>query len=175
MRALGKRPKLLLPLLLLVPGVAVSAIAFRGQQPIFYKHKIHAGQLEIPCTDCHVGAETADHATIPSAEKCRMCHESAIGKSPEEAKLVRMLAGGGEIPWHRVTRVAEHVHFSHRRHVAAGRIMCETCHGQVAKMEAPFTKPFINFRSETGMERCISCHLRSGNPRASVDCALCHR
>jgi hypothetical protein len=25
------------------------------------------------------------------------------------------------------------------------------------------------------MERCIACHLESGNPRASIDCALCHR
>jgi hypothetical protein len=25
------------------------------------------------------------------------------------------------------------------------------------------------------MERCIACHLESANPRANVDCALCHR
>jgi hypothetical protein len=25
------------------------------------------------------------------------------------------------------------------------------------------------------MERCIACHLESGNPRASIDCSLCHR
>jgi hypothetical protein len=25
------------------------------------------------------------------------------------------------------------------------------------------------------MERCIACHIESGNPRAGIDCALCHR
>jgi hypothetical protein len=42
-------------------------------------------------------------------------------------------------------------------------------------MEEPFTEPFISFRREVGMERCIACHVASGNPRASIDCALCHR
>jgi len=159
------------PLLLLV-GCQAPA---QQQQPIAYPHKLHVAQMEIPCTECHVGAEVADHATIPGREKCLQCHEEQLGESAEEARLVEMLAGGEEIPWHRVTRVAGHVHFSHRRHVVAGGIICETCHGEVAAMEQPFARPFISFRSETGMERCIACHLNSGNARASVDCALCHR
>jgi hypothetical protein len=159
-----------------------SLIAFTGcdsssraEQPIEFKHKIHVAQLEIPCTHCHVGVEEADHATIPTRDICLQCHEEALGESAEEARLVKFLATDKPIPWNRVTRVAEHVHFSHRRHVVAGGIICETCHGQVAEMEAPFSQPFINYRGETGMERCIGCHLASGNPRAVVDCTLCHR
>jgi hypothetical protein len=57
----------------------------------------------------------------------------------------------------------------------AGQILCETCHGPVSDRELPFTQPYMNFRSETGMERCISCHLASGNPRATIDCTLCHK
>jgi c(7)-type cytochrome triheme protein len=158
--------------LLILAGCGPSA---EMEQPIAYKHKIHVAMLDIPCTDCHVGAEMADHATLPSRDKCLECHRQPLGESPEEARLLEILATGEPIPWRRVTRVAEHVHFSHRRHVVAGGIICETCHGQVTEMEEPFTKPFISFARETGMERCIACHLASGNPRASVDCALCHR
>jgi hypothetical protein len=86
-----------------------------------------------------------------------------------------VLASGEPIRWRRVHKLQEHVHFSHRRHVVAGRILCETCHGEVSERDVPFVRPFISFNTELGMERCIACHLESGNPRASIDCALCHR
>ena len=158
--------------LLAVTGCDSSS---RVEQPFAFKHKIHVAELEIPCTHCHIGVEVADHATIPARDICLECHEEALGDSPEEVRLVEFLATGEPIPWQRVTRVDEHVHFSHRRHVVAGGIICETCHGQVPEMESPFSQPFINYRGETGMERCIGCHLASGNPRALVDCTLCHR
>jgi hypothetical protein len=158
--------------LLLASGCPVSRDV---EQPIAFKHKIHVAKEEIPCTDCHAGAEEADQATIPDAEICLDCHEDAIGDSREEIKLVEMLAGEEPIPWQRVHKLQENVHFSHRRHVVAGRILCETCHGQVLERDAPFTRPFISFNTELGMERCIACHLESGNPRASIDCTLCHR
>jgi hypothetical protein len=144
-------------------------------QPIAFVHRIHVAAEEIPCTDCHVGAEDAQHATIPVGEVCEDCHEEAVGESAEETKLVEMLASGQPIAWQRVHRLREYVRFSHRRHVVAGQILCETCHGEVAERELPFTRPFIRFNTELGMERCIACHLESGNPRAGIDCALCHR
>jgi len=143
-------------------------------QPFAYPHQIHVTQEGISCIECHPGAETADHATIPQTGVCAECHEEAIGESAEEARLVEWLASGEPIPWRRVTRVAEHVHFSHRRHVLAGQILCETCHGEVKDLMEPITRPFRNFQGEIGMERCIACHLASGNPRATVDCVLCH-
>jgi hypothetical protein len=145
------------------------------EQPVAFQHKVHVAEEEIPCTDCHEGAEDADHATIPVAELCADCHEEAIGESPEEAKLVLFVENEEAIPWVRVHRLDEHVHFSHRRHVVAGRILCERCHGEVAEREIPFAQPFLSFEGELGMERCVGCHLESGNPRASIDCALCHR
>ncbi len=144
------------------------------EQPIAFNHRLHVAQEEIACTECHIGAEEATYATIPGPDICMDCHEEAIGESVEEARLVAMLEAGGGIPWQRVTRVAEHVHFSHRRHVSAGQILCETCHGDVHTRQEPFSRPFIDFAGETGMERCIDCHRRSGNPRAVLDCALCH-
>lgn len=145
------------------------------EQPIAFVHKVHVAEEEIPCTDCHVGAEEADHATIPLTEACVECHEEAIGESPAEARLVRFVEEEEPIPWKRVHRLHEHVRFSHRRHVVAGQILCERCHGEVAELELPFSRPYVNFSGELGMERCVTCHLESGNPRASIDCALCHR
>jgi hypothetical protein len=157
---------------LLASGCPVSRDV---EQPIAFNHKIHVAEEEIPCTDCHTGAEEAEHATIPDGKVCLDCHEDAIGDSREEIKLVEMLASGAPIRWQRVHKLQEHVHFSHRRHVVAGRVLCETCHGEVPQRDIPFARPFISFNTELGMERCIACHLESGNPRASIDCALCHR
>jgi hypothetical protein len=145
------------------------------EQPIAFVHKVHVAEEEIPCTDCHEGAEEADHATIPVDEGCTDCHEEAIGDSPEEARLLDFLERGESIPWKRVHRLEEHVRFSHRRHIVAGQILCEECHGEVSERELPFSRPFLSFNRELGMERCVGCHLESGNPRASIDCALCHR
>lgn len=145
------------------------------EQPIAFNHRIHVAQEEISCTECHRGAEESDHATFPEPAICLECHEEPLGDSPEEAKLVALLAGGEAIEWRRVTRLEDHVHFSHRRHILAGRILCETCHGDVHTREQPFARPHLSFEGETGMERCIDCHQASGNPRARIDCALCHR
>ncbi|MHC4932944.1 MAG: cytochrome c3 family protein [Planctomycetota bacterium] len=146
-----------------------------AEQPIAFVHKVHVAEEEIPCTDCHSGAEEADHATIPGTGECEACHDEAIDGSPEETKLARFLEREEEIPWKRVHKLHEHVRFSHRRHVVAGQILCERCHGNVAELALPFSRPFVNFNGEIGMERCVGCHLESGNPRASIDCALCHR
>lgn len=161
---------------LCLPPLAVACSAYRDvEQPIAFVHKVHVAEEEIPCTDCHIGAEDYEHATIPTGDVCLDCHEEPSGDSAEEAKLVEILASGEPLRWKRVHKLREHVRFSHRRHVVAGKILCERCHGEVAELERPFGFPFISFNAELGMERCIACHLESGNPRASVDCTLCHR
>jgi hypothetical protein len=159
-------------ILLLTPSCSPSISA---DQPIAFEHKVHVAEEEIPCTDCHQGAEDSTHATIPVGEVCLDCHEEAIGEGAEEARLVAMLLEEEPIPWIRVHKLEEHVRFSHRRHVLGGQILCERCHGEVSERKLPFSRPFISFNTELGMERCIACHLESGNPRASIDCALCHR
>jgi len=158
-------------------AILLASCAFEEDavQPIAFPHRIHVAQEEIPCTECHRGAEVADHATLPTRDICLDCHEEALGDGAEEKRLMELLQSGEPIPWQRVTRLAEHVHFSHRRHVVAGQILCETCHGPVQERDSPFSRPFISFAREVGMERCIACHLESGNPRAIVGCALCHR
>ncbi|MCC6861209.1 MAG: cytochrome c3 family protein [Bryobacterales bacterium] len=43
-------------------------------QPIAYSHRLHAGELQIPCMYCHFGAEKSRHAGIPAAGVCMNCH-----------------------------------------------------------------------------------------------------
>ncbi len=47
---------------------------YEPPQPIAYSHRLHAGELEIPCLYCHSGAETSRHAGIPAASVCMNCH-----------------------------------------------------------------------------------------------------
>jgi Cytochrome c7 and related cytochrome c len=44
-------------------------------QPISYSHRLHAGELGIPCLHCHGGAERSGTAGIPSAGVCMHCHK----------------------------------------------------------------------------------------------------
>ena len=94
--------------LLLLVGLAFSALAlvpqlrawrlpgdhstYEPQQPIAYSHRLHAGELSIPCQYCHSGAETSRHAGIPAASVCMNCHayitapRSAVRAEEELAK-----------------------------------------------------------------------------------------
>ena len=47
---------------------------FEPVQPIAYSHRLHAGELGIPCLHCHVGAEKGKHAGIPPVNTCMNCH-----------------------------------------------------------------------------------------------------
>ncbi len=45
-------------------------------QPIAYSHRLHAGEMQIPCLYCHFAAEKSRHAGIPPANVCMNCHKS---------------------------------------------------------------------------------------------------
>ena len=44
-------------------------------QPISYSHRLHAGELGIPCLHCHGGAERSRTAGVPSVNVCMNCHK----------------------------------------------------------------------------------------------------
>jgi len=62
-------------------------------QPIAYSHRVHAGDLQIPCLYCHFGAEKSRHAGIPPVNACMNCHQfvtaplGAVRAEDELAKL----------------------------------------------------------------------------------------
>lgn len=55
-----------------LPG---NHVGYSPEQPIAYSHRLHAGELEIPCLYCHFGAEKSRHAGVPSADVCMNCHK----------------------------------------------------------------------------------------------------
>ena len=138
-----------------------------GVQPIAFNHSKHLAS-GMSCTDCHVGAQTQVHATVPGLATCLTCHEAGLTDSAEEKKLRAFGAAKQELAWTPLTRVPSHVYFSHRRHVTLAKLECATCHGAMEKLTAP---PQRLFRPLT-MDNCIECHRKSG---ARTDCNDCHR
>lgn len=141
------------------------------EQPIFYRHDIHAGQYRIPCLYCHNNAANSWTANIPTVSTCMGCHlviqaaDSAGNPNPEIAKLKDFRDRGEPIPWVRVNKIAEHAHFPHMRHVNAG-LACQSCHGNIQQMPRVFAAQNVN-----QMGWCTNCHMRRGITR---DCTTCH-
>ena len=137
-------------------------------QPLVFSHSKHTEDLGLPCTTCHLYAETGTRATIPNIEVCGMCHTAPLTDFPEEARLVEHIQAGEPIPWSKVYWIPDHVFFSHRRHTSVAEIGCETCHGDVGGRATPLTKRLVKI----SMDRCMDCHWATG---ASNDCISCHR
>ncbi len=141
-------------------------------QPIQFPHDAHAGQFLIDCQYCHYSAERSVDAGIPPVETCMGCHAEgrvAGRNNPGEVAKVRDFHARGEpIPWRRIYKVSDHVHFPHMRHVAAG-VACQTCHGEVQEMGV--LEEMAPEAGDLKMGWCISCHLERG---ASRDCTVCH-
>ena len=92
----------------------------------------------------------------------------AITDNPEEEKVRHYAEKSVQIPWRRVYEVPGHVYFSHRRHVALGRLECVRCHGNVGESAAPITVAALPI----SMDRCMGCHAQYD---AASDCNACHR
>jgi hypothetical protein len=63
---------------------------YRPDQPIAYSHRVHAGEMSIPCLYCHFGAERSRTAAVPSASICMNCHKfvtASLGAVREEERL----------------------------------------------------------------------------------------
>ncbi len=43
-------------------------------QPIAFSHRLHAGDLQVPCLYCHSGAGSSRYAGIPAVTTCMNCH-----------------------------------------------------------------------------------------------------
>jgi hypothetical protein len=155
-------------------GVALSVEPV-PHQPIQFNHKLHAGDLGIACETCHAGVEIRRRAGFPSNEVCGDCHVAPLGDSEEAAKLTELLENGTPLAWVQVTVIADHVLFSHQRHVALGNVGCVKCHGEMRERERPITAPAVDFEGRAGMLRCLGCHADSGSPYATRDCIDCHR
>ncbi|NQU34883.1 MAG: cytochrome c3 family protein [Bacteroidetes bacterium] len=137
------------------------------EQPVAYNHTVHLTEAGMDCIDCHLGAETKIHATLPSIKQCKSCHSKSKTESSAEKMVVDAVLSGAEIPWNRIYNLPDHVFFSHRRHVKAGQVACSVCHGEVEKLTKPPSKMIVPI----SMDTCMNCH---DNKSISNDCLTCH-
>ena len=154
--------------------------AYQPRQPIYYSHKVHAGLNQISCLYCHGNAWESRHAAIPSVNVCMNCHKAiqTYDKGPQlydeagneingtmEIQKLHRYAGfdpanaakwnpsmARPIEWVKIHNLPDHVYFNHAQHVHAGNVQCQTCHGEITKMDE--VKQF----SELSMGWCINCH-----------------
>jgi hypothetical protein len=65
---------------------------YEPAQPIAFSHRLHAGEMQIPCLYCHSAAERSRHAGVPAASTCMNCHQfvtaplGALRAEDEQAK-----------------------------------------------------------------------------------------
>jgi Cytochrome c3 len=149
-----------------VVGPMVLAVSLAvARQPVAYSHKQHIA-MGLNCLDCHSSADTGAAATIPSVQKCMLCHAKLGVEKPEVKKIIAYSTAKREIPWERIYgfRTEAAVKFQHAPHVRAG-VVCATCHGDM--VNAATAERLINHNMGT----CLTCHRQN---KASEDCATCH-
>ena len=146
--------------------VDVDTNNLRGpKQPILYRHDIHAGQYQIDCRYCHGYVEVSASPGIPSPAACMGCHTVVQTQNPEVQKLAEAHNSGTPIEWVEVHRLPQFVHFPHQRHVVAGQVACQECHGPIQEMVQVWQY------SSLKMGWCLDCHKSRG---ATTDCTACH-
>ncbi len=141
---------------------------YQPTQPIWFSHKIHAGQNGINCVYCHNSVEKGKAAGIPSVNICMNCHmgvqEGKVSGTKEIAKIydaigwdpdkLQYIEGYEQKPieWVRIHNLQDFVYFNHSQHVVVGKQECQTCHGQIQEMDEVYQY------SDLTMGWCINCH-----------------
>jgi hypothetical protein len=193
-RISGNQKKLGVALSLLVGLLVMGGIVtyfptasnqgYAPEQPIPFSHKLHAGDHKIDCKYCHSNVEVSRHATIPAVSVCMNCHSVVKTDSPHIQKIRKAYTEGKPIEWVRIHELPDYVYFPHNRHIAKG-VSCESCHGEVSKMER------VEQKGALTMGWCMECHRGQTTPQdvlkrvypnekhpkgpvAPVNCNTCH-
>ena len=117
---------------------------YKPEQPIYFSHKIHAGENKIDCQLCHSSAKYGKVSEIPSMNVCMNCHrtiseyngkymEPGKDKSFYDGEIQKIYAATGWDPasqsytgktqpveWTRIHNMPDFVYFNHSQHVVAG-------------------------------------------------------
>jgi len=151
--------------------------SYEPQQPIYFSHKVHPGANQINCQYCHIGVYQGKQATIPSVNICMNCHmaineykgEKLVNADGNEvngtAEIQKLYKYAGYEPgkpwdeskakpieWVRIHNLPDHVYFNHSQHVNAGRVQCQTCHGEITSMNEVYQFAPLS------MGWCLNCH-----------------
>ena len=153
---------------------------YQPVQPIYYSHKVHAGINQINCLYCHGSAWESKTAGIPAVNICMNCHKAitTYEKGPKlynedgdeingTAELAKLYKAAGfdpakpsswdpskakPIEWVKIHNLPDHVYFNHSQHIRAGKVQCQTCHGEITAMDE------VKQVSELSMGWCVNCH-----------------
>lgn len=129
---------------------------YSPDQPILFSHKVHAGDNKIDCKYCHTGVMVSKHAGIPPVSVCMNCHmavrQGRNTGTAEIEKIYKAIETGKPIQWIKVHNLPDHTYFNHAQHVNAGKVACESCHGDVKTMDR------IKQVQMLSMGWCIDCH-----------------
>jgi hypothetical protein len=184
---------------------ASSSQGFAPVQPVDFPHPRHVQLLNLNCIYCHYAAYKSPDPGLPAVSTCMGCHNIIGPQRPKvdtlpartSAALQQLISFAPQlqpdkwkpIPWIRIHKLPEYVHFPHMRHVNAG-VTCQTCHGPIQSMNRVYQYASLN------MGWCINCHVNgyslsdgllaagdTAGARAAVnepvkkaryDCAICH-
>ncbi|MBK6937458.1 MAG: c-type cytochrome [Chitinophagaceae bacterium] len=156
---------------------------YQPEQPIYYSHKVHAGINQVNCLYCHGGAWESKSATIPSVNVCMNCHKGiqTYEKGPKlyteegvevngTAEIMKLYEYAGfdpknaaawdpskakPIEWVKIHNLPDHVYFSHAQHTRAGKVQCQSCHGEITAMDE------VKQVAELSMGWCVNCHRQT--------------
>ena len=167
-----------IPGFLALAAVAAMLSAYAGAsssqgnspvQPVKFPHPTHVQTLKMNCVYCHFSANKSPDPGLPAMSTCMGCHTVVATGKPEIQKLAGFYNKKEPVPWIRIHKLPEYVHFPHMRHVNAG-VSCQTCHGNVQNM------PQVSQQNTLNMGWCVNCHVGRSNPpfKARYDCAACH-
>lgn len=152
------------------------------QQPIAFPHPVHVKTVGMSCVYCHSSVYKSPDPGMPAVSTCMGCHTVVGPQRPAipgvrdsaatSAELTKLweyagLSGGKQarpIPWVRIHKVPEYVHFPHMRHVNAG-VTCQTCHGQVQEMAR------VSQAASLNMGWCVNCHVNGYDPQKGLEAA----
>lgn len=126
-------------------------VGYAPEQPVPYSHELHVGQLGLDCQYCHTNVEMSPTANVPPTQTCMNCHGQILPESIALLPVRESWATGDPVEWVKVTFLPDYVHFSHAAHVNNG-VGCETCHGQVDRMEV------VEQTEPLSMGWCLDCH-----------------
>src|SRR5262245_34913131 len=82
------------------------------QQPIAFSHKLHAGTLELKCSQCHPNPDPGEKMSVVAASGCMQCHTEIGADLPEIQKLAAFAKNNREIRWVRIYQIPADVIFS---------------------------------------------------------------
>ncbi len=141
-----------------------------------FSHRIHVGKLGMDCRYCHSHVDESRHSNVPTVHKCMNCHTegrlsadleetatqtgqfyvgSDVGADGKKISKVQFIRDAYEkdasIPWRKIHKLPDYVHFPHQVHVTAG-VSCYSCHGPIGRMEV------VHQAEPLSMGWCLECH-----------------